>query len=92
MLHAHSSQERKQYEVGCKFTWNIDTTQYRITDILSMEEIKPESWNANLANVLNFRSPLWNPTRRLASQLREKIQQPYAHAVRFLHNELSLAG
>ncbi|CAK9818143.1 DDB1- and CUL4-associated factor 15 [Anthophora quadrimaculata] len=86
------SQERKQYEVGCKFTWNIDTSQYRITDILPMEEVKPESWKPNCMNVPNFRSPLWNPTRRLAPKLREKIQQPYAHTVRFLHNEMTLAG
>ncbi|XP_076168486.1 uncharacterized protein LOC143147267 isoform X1 [Ptiloglossa arizonensis] len=86
------SQERKQYEVGCKFTWNIDTSQYRITDVLPMEEVKPESWKPNCMNVPNFRSPLWNPTRRLAPKLREKIQQPYAHTVRFLHNEMTLAG
>ncbi|XP_076653216.1 uncharacterized protein LOC143359266 isoform X2 [Halictus rubicundus] len=86
------SQERKQYEVGCKFTWNIDTSQYRITDILPMEEVKPESCKPNCINVPNFRIPLWNPTRRLAPKLREKIQQPYAHTVRFLHNEMTLAG
>ncbi|EFN66267.1 DDB1- and CUL4-associated factor 15 [Camponotus floridanus] len=86
------TQERKQYEVGCKFTWNIETSQYRITDVLPMEEVKPESWKPTLTNVPNFRSQLWNPTRRLATQLREKIQQPYAHTVRFLHNEMSLAG
>ncbi|KZC11406.1 DDB1- and CUL4-associated factor 15 [Dufourea novaeangliae] len=86
------SQERKQYEVGCKFTWNIDTSEYRITDILPMEEVKPESWKPNCMNVPNFRSPLWNPTRRLAPKLREKIQQPYSHTVRFLHNEMTLAG
>lgn len=57
-----------------------------------MEEVKPESWKPSLTNVSNFRSPSWNPTRRLAAQLREKIQQPYAHTVRFLHNEMSLAG
>lgn len=57
-----------------------------------MEEVKPESWKPTLTNVPNFRSQLWNPTRRLATQLREKIQQPYAHTVRFLHNEISLAG
>jgi len=57
-----------------------------------MEEVKPESWKPTLTNVPNFRSQLWNPTRRLATQLREKIQQPYAHTVRFLHNEMSLAG
>ncbi|EGI57597.1 PREDICTED: uncharacterized protein LOC105153664 [Acromyrmex echinatior] len=85
-------QERKQYEVGCKFTWNIDTSQYRITDVLPMEEVKPESWKPTITNIPNFRSQLWNPTRRLATQLREKIQQPYAHTVRFLHNEMSLAG
>ncbi|XP_072762738.1 uncharacterized protein [Anoplolepis gracilipes] len=87
-----NTQERKQYEVGCKFTWNIETSDYRITDVLSMEEVKPESWKPNLINLPNFRSQLWNPTRRLATQLREKIQQPYAHTVRFLHNEMSLAG
>ncbi|XP_053989289.1 uncharacterized protein LOC128881898 [Hylaeus volcanicus] len=86
------SQERKQYKVGCKFTWNIDTNQYRITDVLPMEEVKPESWKSNCTNVPNFRSPLWNPTRRLAPKLREKIQQPYAHTVRFLNNEMSIAG
>ncbi|XP_076235668.1 uncharacterized protein LOC143180032 [Calliopsis andreniformis] len=86
------SQERKQYEVGCKFTWNIDTSQYRITDILPMEEVKPESSKPSCMNVPNFRSPLWNPTRRLAPKLREKIQQPYAHTVRFLHNEMTLTG
>jgi len=57
-----------------------------------MEEVKPESWKLALTNIPNFRSQLWNPTRRLATQLREKIQQPYAHTVRFLHNEMSLAG
>lgn len=58
-----------------------------------MEEVKPDSWKQEaLTNIPNFRSQLWNPTRRLATQLREKIQQPYAHTVRFLHNELSLAG
>jgi len=57
-----------------------------------MEEVKPDSWKQALTNIPNFRSQLWNPTRRLATQLREKIQQPYAHTVRFLHNELSLAG
>lgn len=57
-----------------------------------MEEVKPESWKLTLTNVPNFRSQLWNPTRRLAMQLREKIQQPYAHTVRFLHNEMSLTG
>ncbi|XP_020722905.1 uncharacterized protein LOC126925373 isoform X2 [Bombus affinis] len=86
------SQERTQYEVGCKFTWNINTSQYRITDILPLEEVKTESWKPNCMNVPNFRSPLWNPTRRLAPKLREKIQQPYAHTVRFLHNEMTLAG
>ncbi|XP_029052296.1 uncharacterized protein LOC114880452 [Osmia bicornis bicornis] len=86
------SQERKQYEVGCKFTWNIDTSQYRITDVLPMEEVKPESWKPNCIDVPNFRTPLWNPTRRLAPKLREKIQQPYAHTVRFLHNEMTLMG
>ncbi|XP_019888706.1 uncharacterized protein LOC105283875 isoform X2 [Ooceraea biroi] len=86
------SQERKQYEVGCKFTWNIDTSEYRITDVLPLEEVKPESWKPTITNIPNFRSQLWNPTRRLATQLREKIQQPYAHTVRFLHNEMSLAG
>ncbi|XP_012226414.1 uncharacterized protein [Linepithema humile] len=85
-------QERKQYEVGCKFTWNIDTSQYRITDVLPMEEVKPDSWKQALINIPNFSTQLWNPTRRLATQLREKSQQPYAHTVRFLHNELSLAG
>ncbi|XP_017893081.1 uncharacterized protein LOC108632797 [Ceratina calcarata] len=84
------SPERKQYEVGCKFTWNIDTSQYRITDILPLEEAKPEVWVPNC--ILNYRSPLWNPTRRLAPKLREKIQQPYAHTIRFLHNEMTLAG
>lgn len=92
ILVKYSSQERKQYEVGCKFTWNIDTSQYRITDILPLEEVKPESWKPNCMNVPNFRSPLWNPTRRLAPKLREKIQQPYAHTVRFLHNEMTLTG
>ncbi|XP_029178991.1 uncharacterized protein LOC114946588 isoform X2 [Nylanderia fulva] len=86
------TQERKQYEVGCKFTWNIETSQYRITDVLPMEEVKPDFWKPTLTNVPNFRSQVWNPTRRLATQLREKIQQPYAHTVRFLHNEMSLAG
>lgn len=57
-----------------------------------MEEVKPESFKQSLTDVPNFRSPLWNPTRRLAAQLREKIQQPYAHTVRFLHNEMSLTG
>ncbi|KAL0118269.1 hypothetical protein PUN28_009133 [Cardiocondyla obscurior] len=85
-------QERKQYEVGCKFTWNIDTSQYRITDVLPMEEVKPESWKPTITNLPNFRSQLWNPTRRLASQLREKIQQPYAHTVRYLHNDMSFSG
>jgi len=89
---ASSMQERKQYEAGCKFTWNIDTSQYRITDVLPMEEVKPESWKPTITNIPNFRSQLWNPTRRLATQLREKIQQPYAHTVRFLHNEMNLAG
>ena len=92
ILVKYSSQERKQYEVGCKFTWNIDTSQYRITDILPLEEVKPESWKPNCMNVPNFRSPLWNPTRHLAPKLREKIQQPYAHTVRFLHNEMTLTG
>ncbi|XP_032684864.1 uncharacterized protein LOC116850557 [Odontomachus brunneus] len=86
------SQERKLYEIGCKFTWNIDTSQYRITDVLPMEEVKPESFKQSHTDVPNFRSQLWNPTRRLAAQLREKIQQPYAHTVRFLHNEMSLTG
>jgi len=57
-----------------------------------MEEVKPESWKPTITNIPNFRSQLWNPTRRLATQLREKIQQPYAHTVRFLHNEMCLAG
>lgn len=92
ILVKYSSQERTQYEVGCKFTWNINTSQYRITDILPLEEVKTESWKPNFMNVPNFRSPLWNPTRRLAPKLREKIQQPYAHTVRFLHNEMTLAG
>lgn len=57
-----------------------------------MEEVKPESCKPTITNIPNFRSQLWNPTRRLATQLREKIQQPYAHTVRFLHNEMSLTG
>lgn len=60
-----------------------------------MEEVKPASWKPTVTEfsyVPTFRNQLWNPTRRLAMQLREKIQQPYAHTVRFLHNEMSLAG
>ncbi|KAF7387300.1 hypothetical protein HZH68_012977 [Vespula germanica] len=87
------TQERKQYEVGCKFTWNIDSSEYRITDVLPMEEVRLDSLKNNPIQTPNFRSgSLWNPTRRLAPQLREKIQQPYAHTVRFLHNEMALAG
>ncbi|XP_015592015.2 uncharacterized protein LOC107266235 isoform X2 [Cephus cinctus] len=84
------SQDRKQYEVGCKFTWNIDTNQYRITDVLPMAEVKPKS--SKPLKVPHFRSPLWNPTKLMAPQMREKIQQPYARAVRFLHNDMTLAG
>ncbi|XP_066583964.1 uncharacterized protein [Prorops nasuta] len=87
-----SGQERKQYEVGCKFTWNINSSQYTITDVLPLEEVKPESWKASDIDTPQFRSPLWNPTRLMAPRLREKIQQPYARAVRFLHNEMTLAG
>lgn len=92
-MNIFSTQERKQYEVGCKFTWNIDSSEYRITDVLPMEEVRLDSLKNNPIQTPNFRSgSLWNPTRRLAPQLREKIQQPYAHTVRFLHNEMALAG
>lgn len=52
-----------------------------------MEEVK-----SKFIDESDFHSPLWNPTKKIAPKLREKIQQPYARAVRFLHNEMTLAG
>lgn len=77
-----SYQERKQYEVGCKFTWNIDSNQYRITNVLPLIEAKPKL----------HKRYIWNPTKLMAPQMREKIQQPYAHTVRFLQNVMAFAG
>ncbi|XP_046592832.1 uncharacterized protein LOC107218731 isoform X1 [Neodiprion lecontei] len=75
-------QERKQYEVGCKFTWNIDSNQYRITNVLPLIETKSKL----------HKRYIWNPTKLMASQMREKMQQPYAHTVRFLQNVMAFAG
>ncbi|XP_012288698.1 uncharacterized protein LOC105704225 [Orussus abietinus] len=84
------SQERKLYDVGCKFTWNIDTNQYRITDVLPMLELKPKP--SKLLEDSITRGPVWNPAKVIAPALRKKIQQPYARTVRFLHNEITLSG
>lgn len=87
-----SSQERKQYEACCKFTWNIDTGSYKVIHVLPMVEVMPDWIKANSVKSSNGRNPIWNPTRRFAPKLRESNQQPYAHTVRFLHNEMTLAG
>ncbi|XP_051162727.1 uncharacterized protein LOC127282500 isoform X2 [Leptopilina boulardi] len=87
-----SSQERKQYEACCKFTWNIDTGLYKVTHVLPMVEVMPDWVKPNSVKSPTGRNPIWNPTRRFAPKLRENNQQPYARTVRFLHNEMTLAG
>ena len=83
--------DRKQYVEGCKFTWNIDSNEYRITDILKMKEVKANTQRSEKVNV-GFPPVPWNPTKLIIPQMRKKIQQPYAHRVRYLSNELALAG
>ena len=79
--------DRKQYIAGCKFIWNVDSSQYRITDILKMREVKVDSIYSDKSQ-----SPAWNPAKLIAPQMRQKIQQPYARRIRYLSNELTLAG
>jgi hypothetical protein len=86
-----STDDRKQYVAGCKFTWNVDSNQYRITDILKLKEVKPDSVRSDKSHIGSPSVP-WNPTKLIAPQMRQKIQQPYARRIRYLSNELTLAG
>ncbi|OXU28567.1 hypothetical protein TSAR_005598 [Trichomalopsis sarcophagae] len=82
--------DRKQHVAGCKFTWNVDSNQYRITDILKMKEIKSDLLFSDKSHGGSLNFP-WNPTKLIAPLMRQKIQQPYARRVRFLSNELTLS-
>lgn len=90
MINVYSTEDRKQYVAGCKFTWNVNSNQYRLTDILKMKEwpdiVKFEKSDSGV-----LAGP-WNPTKFIAPQMRKKIQQPYARRIRYLSNELSLGG
>lgn len=57
-----------------------------------MVEVMPDWVKPNSVKSPTGRNPIWNPTRRFAPKLRENNQQPYARTVRFLHNEMTLAG
>ncbi|XP_014237065.1 uncharacterized protein LOC106659174 [Trichogramma pretiosum] len=85
-------EDRKQYIAGCKFTWNIDSNEYRITDLLKMKEVKADVMRSEKLSQTIGSSPVpWNPTKLIVPQMRRNIQQPYARCVRFLSNELTLA-
>ncbi|KAK0166770.1 hypothetical protein PV327_004257 [Microctonus hyperodae] len=79
---SNCSQERKTFEAGCKFMWNIDSNQYKITHILPMLE-KPGKPNMN-----ELVNGLWNPTRYFIPNLRKKCQQHYARPVRYLQHSM----
>ncbi|XP_058790692.1 uncharacterized protein LOC131663927 isoform X2 [Phymastichus coffea] len=82
--------DRKQYVAGCKFTWNVDTNLYHIMAILKMKEVKPDPIRMEKSSI-ECSTVSWNPTKLIASQMREKIQQPYARRIRYLSNELTLS-
>lgn len=84
-----SLQERKMYEAGCKYIWNIDTNQYKITHILPMTE---KSWKKENVELSSTPSPLWNPTRYLVPLLRKKSNQHYARPVRYLEHSMSFSS
>ncbi|XP_063982430.1 uncharacterized protein LOC135165251 isoform X1 [Diachasmimorpha longicaudata] len=81
-------QERKMYEAGCKYIWNIDTNQYKITHILPMTEKSGKNGGMELSTTP---SPLWNPTRYLVPLLRKRSNQHYARPVRFLEHSMSFS-
>ncbi|XP_034942628.1 uncharacterized protein [Chelonus insularis] len=82
------SQERKTYQTGCKFMWNVDTNQYKITNILPMTE-KPGK--PNYSELMNSSGSLWNPARYLVPYLRKKSQQYYARSVRYLQHSMGFS-
>ena len=85
----NSPQERKLYEVGCKYSWNILTNQFRITHVLPLKELKtPRNPTSN--NVVRSIERQWNPTRFVVQQWRSKSEQPYARTVRFLQHRMGL--
>lgn len=92
-MSSFSSQERKQYEGGCEFTWNIETSEYSITKVLPLVELKSKT-PSNLKDTSLKESVQisWNPTRLRVALLRDEIKQPYAHAVRYLETEMTVSG
>lgn len=56
-----------------------------------MKEVKPDPLRTEKPSMECPTVP-WNPTKLIASQMREKIQQPYARRIRYLSNELTLSG
>lgn len=91
VLFVFSMDDRKQFVAGCKFTWNVHSNQYRITDILKIKEVKPDPIRLDKCHMGSPAEP-WNPTKLIAPQMRQKIQQPYARRIRYLSNELTLSG
>lgn len=84
--------DRKQYVGGCKFMWNIESNQYRITDVLQMKEVKSDFVHSENKSHLGFPTMPWNPTKHIVPQMRNKIQQMYTRPIRYLHNEMTLSG
>nr|CAD7448144.1 unnamed protein product [Timema bartmani] len=77
-----SSLQRKQYQGGCKFVWNIVTGKHSVvevdplTEFGSLEDCEP-----------------WNPARGMAKNLHENLPQiPMSQSVRFITNQLVLKG
>nr|CAD7589986.1 unnamed protein product [Timema genevievae] len=81
-LNPVSSLQRKQYQGGCKFVWNIVTGKHSVvevdplTEFGSLEDCEP-----------------WNPARGMAKNLHENLPQiPMSQSVRFITNQLVLKG
>nr|CAD7430815.1 unnamed protein product [Timema monikensis] len=77
-----SSLQRKQYQGGCKFVWNIVTGKHSVvevdplTEFGSLEDCEP-----------------WNPARGMAKNFHENLPQiPMCQSVRFITNQLVLKG
>ncbi|KAK7872737.1 hypothetical protein R5R35_011872 [Gryllus longicercus] len=80
--HPVSSQQRRQYQGGCHFIWNLDTGDYSVVDTKPLAEVDSTEEN----------DP-WNPARDLAKQLRQELPQvPVLHSVRHVSNKPALKG
>ncbi|XP_067004415.2 uncharacterized protein [Anabrus simplex] len=81
--HPVSSQQRRQYQGGCRFVWNLDTGLYSVVDTKELTEVE---------EYIDEKEP-WNPAREMAREMRENLPHiPLSHMVRYICNKPALRG